>query len=590
VERHIDEPASAPDDSAAVVWNTESTPRRRRGPEGLLLANGVVTEDQLDEALDKQKSDPRLSVLEALVKVGAIDEVTALKTTAEYFKLPFRRIVKEDVDPDVMGILPVDYLRAKNVLPLERKGNSVVVAIANPEDIFLIDDFRRQLKKRVQLVVTAASDIRNVISEMSVGPAEQVEEILSTMDDEDSVEVLEDDAGQTEDLEKIAGESPVIRYVNFLISNAVHEGASDIHIEPSKKRLRIRYRQDGVLFEQPAPPAQMQAAIISRLKIMSKLDIAESRLPQDGRIRAFVHGRNIDLRVSLLPTVYGEKCVIRLLDSRSITVGLENLGMSPHILDTFRSQINEPNGILLVTGPTGSGKSTTLYSALQVLDRDKLNISTVEDPVEYELQGINQVHVHDQIGMTFGAALRSLLRQDPDVVMIGEIRDGETARIAVEASLTGHLVFSTLHTNDAPSSVARIVNIGVEPYLIGAALNAVLAQRLIRRICPDCKVEVTNIPDREREHLLQCGFKGDTLYRGEGCPKCRHTGYRGRLGIYELMVVNDEMRRVIAGSGSLNDLKRYAVESGMRDLRTDGFQKAEEGLTTVEEILRVTES
>lgn len=465
-------------ESVEEIFQPNSTvPDRRRLPEEVLLKNGVVTAQQLDEAHQKLQGHAHISVLEALVEIGAIDEIIALQAQADHFRLPFRRIEADDVDGEILEILPIDYIRTKTVLPLSKDGDSIVMAISNPEDIFLIDDFRRRLKMPVQLIVSPKEDIRKAIDELLAGPSQQVEDILSTLDvDESSVEVVEENNDEVEDLEKIAGESPVIRYVNFIISSAVYEGASDIHIEPCKKHLRVRYRLDGILFEQPSPPPQMQAAILSRLKIMAKLDIAETRLPQDGRIRATVHNRNVDLRVSTLPTVHGEKCVIRILDNRSISVGLEMLGMSSETLESFRNEIIQPNGIVLVTGPTGSGKSTTLYSALQILDRDKLNISTVEDPVEYELNGINQIHVHDSIGMSFSAALRSLLRQDPDVMMVGEIRDGETARIAVQASLTGHLVFSTLHTNDAPSCITRLINIGVEPYLISAALIAILVE------------------------------------------------------------------------------------------------------------------
>ena len=382
----------------------------------------------------------------------------------------------------------------------------------------------------------------------------------------------------------------MIRYVNFLISSAVREGASDIHVEPGEKRLRVRHRMDGILFEQSAPPVKMQTAVLSRLKIMAKLDIAERRLPQDGRIRVTVQGQDIDLRVSTLPTVHGEKCVIRILDNRSINVGLESLGMSEDTLKEFLRQILQPNGIILVTGPTGSGKSTTLYSALQIMDSEKLNISTVEDPVEYELPAINQVNVHDSIGMTFSAALRSLLRQDPDIVMVGEIRDAETARIAVQASLTGHLVLSTLHTNDAPSCITRLINIGIEPYLITASVKAILAQRLVRQICQKCKTEVSEGSEREMAQLEQFGLEGVKIYHGVGCEQCRNTGYKGRLGIYELLTLDDETRNFITGNPSLTELRHFVNNKGMVSLRQDGFAKVAEGLTTVEEILRATDT
>jgi type IV pilus assembly protein PilB len=581
-----------PDGLGEELWKpTEGQRRRYRGPESILLTRGKITEDDLQAAAQIREDNPEMSVLDALVKLGTLSEELALRTQAEYFQIPFRRLEGLELEPETAEILPLEYLRAKNVLPLGKEGEAVIVAIPNPEDIFLIDDFRRRLSCPVKLVVSPPADIRKAVTEVSEGPGQQVEEILNKFNvEEDSVEVQEDESDSVEDLERIAGESPVIRYVNYIITSAVHEGASDIHIEPSKKRLRVRYRMDGVLFEQSAPPVQMQAAILSRLKIMARLDIAETRLPQDGRIRATVQGRNVDLRVSTLPTVHGEKCVIRILDNRSITVGLESLGFEADTLDQFKNLILQPNGIILVTGPTGSGKSTTLYSALQILDSDKMNISTVEDPVEYELQTINQVHVHEQIGMSFASALRSLLRQDPDVIMVGEIRDPDTARIAVQASLTGHLVFSTLHTNDAPSSITRLINIGVDPYLISASVIGVLAQRLVRKICPECKVPVKQPSERELKHMQRCGFSDIQLYRGEGCDKCRQTGYRGRLGVYELLVVSDEFRDTISSSPRLTDLRRVAREQGMRDLQADGFQKVANGLTTIEEIMRVTET
>jgi type IV pilus assembly protein PilB len=378
--------------------------------------------------------------------------------------------------------------------------------------------------------------------------------------------------------------------VNDLTTGAVREGASDIHIEPGENRLRVRLRVDGLLFDQQAPPLQMHAAIVSRLKIMANMDIAERRLPQDGRIRATVHGRTVDMRVSTLPVVHGEKCVIRILDNRSILVGLENLGMMSDTLEAFMRQINQPHGIVLVTGPTGSGKSTTLYSALRVMDSNEMNISTVEDPVEYELESINQVNVHESIGMTFSAALRSLLRQDPDVVMVGEVRDAETARIAIQASLTGHLVLSTLHTNDAPSSITRMINIGVEPYLISAAVNAVLAQRLVRRICTGCKQPVTKVKENIAAYMQKIGAPVDKLFQGAGCEKCRQTGYKGRVGIYEFLELDDDLRDIITSNPTLTDMRRAAREKGMRTLRDDGIKKVAEGLTTVEEIMRATET
>ena len=572
------------------LWVPVEASGAQPGPEGILLSTERITAAQLTQARNRQEADPRLSVLEALVQIGAIDATTSLQVAAEYFNLPFKRVVPDDVHSDAVKELPLDYIQSRKVLPLTWEGGSdLVVAISDPTDIFLIDDLRERVKATVQLVVTPPADIDAAIEAVSTEPLAQVDDIVAGFD-EDSVELMAEEEEDDTDLEQMAGESPVIRYVNFLISSAVTQEASDIHIEPGEKRLGVRFRTDGILFKQTAPPLQMHSAIISRLKIMANLDIAERRLPQDGRIRVTVQRRSIDLRVSMLPTVHGEKCVIRLLDNRSISVGLESLGFQADTLKTFTDNILQPHGVVLVTGPTGSGKSTTLYSALQIMDRDKLNISTVEDPVEYELGGINQVNVLDGIGMTFAAALRSLLRQDPDVVMVGEVRDPETARIAVQAALTGHLVLSTLHTNDAPSSVVRLINIGVEPFLISAALNAILAQRLVRRICPNCAAPVDSGSAREIEYLKRIGRADIQLTRGKGCDICRNTGYKGRVGLYELLVLSDQIRDLIPRNPSIMDLKRVACEEGMRTLQDDGLDKVAMGRTTVEEIMRVTET
>ena len=573
----------------AELWRPEEQSDSPRGPERILLEGGRITPEQLAEAVKHQRDNPRLSVLEALVAANAIDEITALQATAMYFKLPFMRLTASEVSPDTYQLLPVDYLRAKRVIPIRRDDNGIMLGIANPADIFLIDDLKRRLKGRIHLMVTPPGDVLRVIEDLSITPTQQVDDIIKDVS-EDAVEVVNKKADEVADLEKIAGESPVIRYVNYLIYSAVKEDASDIHIEPGENRLRVRLRIDGVLFEQQAPPMTMHAAIISRLKIMANLDIAERRLPQDGRIRASVHGRPVDLRVSTLPITHGEKCVIRILDNRSIMVGLANLGMLPDTLEAFRRQILQPHGIVLVTGPTGSGKSTTLYSALRVMDGQTLNISTVEDPVEYELDFANQVNVHDSIGLSFSAALRSLLRQDPDVIMVGEIRDAETARIAIQASLTGHLVLSTLHTNDAPSSIARLIDIGVEPYLLSASVNALLAQRLVRKVCPNCKTPVPKPKESDLAYLRKLGVEIKQLYQGTGCEKCRHTGYKGRLGIYEFLELTDEFRDLVSRNPPLTELREAAKRSGMRALREDGLQKIAAGLTTIEELARVTES
>jgi type IV pilus assembly protein PilB len=583
------EPASNDSLDFAELWTPQEAIALPRGPERVLMERALISRDQLEQALRKQKDNPRLSVLDTLVAMGAIDELVALQAVADYFNLPFLRATAADVEGDVFKLLSLDYLKAKQVLPISRHEDSVLVGISNPADIFLIDDLKRRLKGHVQLVVVPAGDITRIVDELSTTPTQQVDDIIKDIA-EDDVEVVDKKTEEVADLEKIAGESPVIRYVNFCISSAVKEGASDIHIEPGEDRLRVRFRIDGALFDQQAPPLTMHAAVISRLKIMANMDISERRLPQDGRIRATVHGRTVDLRVSTLPITHGEKCVIRILDNRAILVGLDNLGMLPDVLDGFRHQILQPHGIVLVTGPTGSGKSTTLYSALRIMNGDELNISTVEDPVEYELDFANQVNVHESIGLTFSASLRSLLRQDPDVIMLGEIRDEETARIAIQASLTGHLVLSTLHTNDAPSSITRLINIGIEPYLISASVNAVLAQRLVRKICSNCKQPVEKPSETVLAYLKQVGAAPETLYQGAGCEKCRQTGYKGRLGIYELLVLTDEMRDMTSHNPSLTELRTFARNNGMQTLRDDGIVKISQGLTTADEIMRATET
>ena len=570
------------------LWCPENDDQPK-GPVAILLETGKITTDDFKAALEHQKNNRRLGILDALIETKVVDEVTVQEAVAAYFNIPFQPIKPEDVDPDIFKLLDSEFIKKRRVIPIKRDGNKIVVGISDPADIFLIDEVKRRIGKPIQLVVTPANDIIAAADELAESPLGSVDDIIEGIG-EDDVEVVETKTDEVADLEKIAGESPVIRYVNFLITKAVESEASDIHIEPCERTLRIRYRIDGVLFEQPAPPLQMHPAIVSRLKIMANLDIAEHRLPQDGRIRAMVHGRHIDLRISTLPTTHGEKCVIRILDNRSILRGLENLGMWDDTLEAFRQQITQPHGIILVTGPTGSGKTTTLYSALQVMDGERLNISTVEDPVEYQLDFANQVNVRENIGLTFAVALRSLLRQDPDVIMIGEIRDEETARIAVQASLTGHLVLSTLHTNDAPSSVMRLMDIGIEPYLISASLNAVLAQRLVRRICENCKTRKTKITPAEASYLEKHQANISQMFHGTGCEKCRHTGYSGRLGIYEMLVIDDEIRELIRPDVSLADFRRMCIERGMRTLVWDGLQKVQAGLTTVEEIARVTET
>jgi type IV pilus assembly protein PilB len=560
----------------------------RKSVEQLLLERGQIQEEQLTQARQVQSQTPGKTITQILLTMNSASESQILSAQAETLGLTFEIPEKAAVDAEAFALLPPDYIRKHLVLPIRVEDKTLVIGMADPTNVFLIDEVKRKVKRDVRIVVTPGVDITRLVEQITTNAVDmKVDEIIKDMA-EDDVQVVKEEKESEQDLTKLGNESPIIRFVNYLIFDACKQGASDIHIEPKEKALKIRYRIDGVLFESMNPPHTMHSAVVSRLKIMANLDIAERRLPQDGRIRAVVNGRKIDLRMSTLPTACGEKCVMRILDNRSINVSLDDLGFSENILTIWKNQIDQPHGILLVTGPTGSGKTTTLYSSLRCMDGNKLNISTVEDPIEYQLNAANQVQVHDKIGMTFSAALRSLLRQDPDVVLLGEIRDAETAKIAVQAALTGHLVLSTLHTNDAPASITRLVNIGVEPYLISAAVNAVLAQRLIRKICQHCKEEFE--PSAEmKEFLMLQGFTSGNTWRGKGCDRCRKTGYAGRLGIYELMVMDDSLRDVITRNPDVTQLRKLCRERGLVTLRQDGFDKAMKGLTTVDEILRVTE-
>jgi len=556
----------------------------------ILLEMGKLTAEEYARVRQEQSEKPDADVEDILLKMGLFtdDADDLLMAKARLYGLEFRHIAPEKVEKQAFEKLEIDFIRSSTICPIAIEGNVLVVATSEPANVFAIEDVKKQTRMELRVVVCSAKEIEAVcdsFKEQKQKADYNVDDIISDMTD---VEVIQDEEDISEDLEKMAGQSPVIKFVNYLISNAIKEGASDIHIEPKGKFTRIRYRIDGVLFETIQPPLKMHPAIVSRIKIMSNLDISERRLPQDGKISVIVGGREIDLRVSTLPTNHGEKVVIRILDSKSALRGLEQLGMEPDIMAAFRRQIALPHGILLVTGPTGSGKSTTLYSALCQMDGGKLNISTVEDPVEYELDFCNQVHVNEKIGLDFAVALRSLLRQDPDIIMIGEIRDNQTARIAVQASLTGHLVLSTLHTNDAASSVTRLVNIGIDAYLIAASLNAALAQRLVRKICPECKQNY-QIPENIRKYVEKAGVKPDELFVGAGCDKCRGSGYAGRIGIYELLVIDDTFRDMINKDSSVSNMRRVFHESKQPSLFDDGIKKVKQGVTTIEEVLRVTE-
>ncbi len=559
----------------------------------VLLNMGKLT-PEAHSRLQKEFSSGRIkSASDAttlLLKTGLIKADDILAAKASLYGLEFRHIKPEDVEKEAFEKLDINFIKDSLICPIAiekgpEKGEVLVVATSEPGDVFAIEEVKRRTRMELKVVVCSAEAIKAVCDSFKDEKIDyNFDGIISDMTE---VEVVREQEKESEDLEKMAAQSPVIKFVNNLISRAVNDGASDIHIEPKEKFTKIRYRIDGILFEIMQSPLKMHSAIVSRIKIMSNLDISERRLPQDGKISIIVGGRGIDLRVSILPTNRGEKVVVRILDSKSIIRGLEQLGMEPEIMSAFNAQILQPNGILLVTGPTGSGKSTTLYSALCQMDSDKLNVSTVEDPVEYELGFCNQVQVNEKIGLDFASTLRSLLRQDPDVIMIGEIRDGETAEIAVRAALTGHLVLSTLHTNDAASSITRLVDIGIDSYLIAASLNAVLAQRLVRKICPKCKQKY-NVPEGLLKYVKKAGVKPDQLFRGAGCDYCRKSGYAGRVGIYELLVIDEKFRDVINKDSSISNMRSVFYESKQPSLFDDGIVKVKQGLTTIDEVLRVT--
>jgi len=545
----------------------------------------ILSAEQLENLRNEQQRG-HVDLDKYLHKLG-ISKDDVLRSKARLYGFEFQKISPSDVDKAAFDKLELNYIRTNLVLPFAIRDGVLMIGTSDPSNVFGIDDVKRHVGMPVDVVVCSPEDILAICDKFDESKFNyNVDEIMGDMGE---IEVVQDiDESNSEDLEKSAGESPVIKFVNYLLTNALREGASDIHIEPKEKYTKIRYRIDGVLFESQQAPAKMHPAIVSRLKIMANLDISERRIPQDGKIAVIMGGRNVDLRVSVLPCSHGEKVVVRLLDSKSIMLGLDKSGMEPRVLDAFLEQINLPHGILLVTGPTGSGKSTTLYSALAQIDSQTMNVSTVEDPVEYNLEYTNQVQVNEKTGMTFSAALRSLLRQDPDIIMIGEIRDGETARIAVQAALTGHLVLSTLHTNDAPSSVSRLVNIGIEPYLIAASLNGILAQRLVRRICKHCKEPYT-APENLRKYLDRAKIEPSQLFHGKGCDQCRNSGYAGRAGIFELLVVDEKFREIINQDASVNSMRKAFQASGWPTLFDDGLEKVRKGVTTIDEILRATE-
>jgi type IV pilus assembly protein PilB len=556
----------------------------------MLVKANLITEAQLKEALALQGSQGG-RVGTHLVKLGYLSEDDITAFLSRQYGVPSINLNQYEVDTSVLKLVSNEMASKHLIVPVSRTGNVLTVAMADPSNIFAIDDVKFMTGFKVEPVVAAESAIRNALNRY-YDAAGAVQDILKGFDDKE-IETLKenegDDVNPAELQMALAEDAPVVKLVNLVFTEAIKKGASDIHVEPYEKALRVRYRIDGILYEAMAPPLKLKNAITSRIKIMASLDIAERRLPQDGRIKMKMQSKEMDFRVSTLPTLFGEKIVLRLLDKSNLQLDMSKLGFEPQAMKDFESAILAPYGMILVTGPTGSGKTTTLYSALNRINTPENNIMTAEDPVEFNLLGINQVQMKAEIGLNFAAALRSFLRQDPDIIMVGEIRDYETAEIAIKAALTGHLVFSTLHTNDAPSTISRLLNMGVEPFLVSASTNLIVAQRLVRKICKDCKEEVKVPP----AVLVELGFTPDEaktvkLCRGKGCPACNETGYKGRIALYEVMAIRENIKELVLEGASTAELREQARKNGMKTLRESGLAKIRDGLTTIEEVMRVT--
>jgi type IV pilus assembly protein PilB len=559
-------------------------PKRRLGD--LLVQRGYLTEEQLQNVLEEQRSSRGTKLLgELLVDRGWANEDQVLECLAVELGLPFVKLDSRLFDVKIVDSLSRELIDKHTVLPLFKVRDTLTVAISEPTNVFLVEQLREYAKCEIQVVIATGKDIRRMVQ--TYLPNERVFVIDDIIEDarDDAVKLIEASVEDIAVAAEAAGQSPIIKLVNYILYNAVKDRASDIHIEPGDRLLRIRYRVDGALYQSLELPMNLAPAVASRIKIMASLDISERRLPQDGRIHVLMEGHPIDLRISTLPGQFGEKVVIRILDNQTINFSLQQLGFSSDIFEQFSAQLDRSNGIALVTGPTGSGKSTTLYSALNTINSIEANVCTVEDPIEFQLAGINQFQTNEKIGLTFAAVLRSLLRQDPDVILVGEIRDAETARVAIQAALTGHLVFSTLHTNDACGTVTRLIDMGIEGYLLAASLNMVLAQRLCRRLCPKCR-KPYDPPKDVRQVMERYGIECDTFYRPVGCKKCRNTGFSGRIAIHELLIIDDHMREIIATNPTLGVLREAARQAGMITLRYDGLRKVKEGITTVEEVLQ----
>jgi len=552
-----------------------------------LVQAGLITKAQLDKALEEQKRTGGL-IGSNLIKLGYIKEEDLLHFLSKQFGFPAIDLTKVEITADLLKLVPSEVVQKHKVLPVSRAGSTLVIATSDPTNYLVIDDIKFLTGYNIDVVVAEETALKDSINRYYDQSASLMD-VMSDLQDLELEVVDTQEEVNIEELEKSTSDAPVVKLVNVILTEAIAKEASDIHIEPYEKQFRVRYRIDGVLHEIMNPPMRLKNAIISRLKIMSNLDIAERRLPQDGRIKLKTQGKEMDFRVSVLPTLFGEKLVLRLLDKSALQLDMTKLGFEEQALKEFKDAIYQPYGMVLVTGPTGSGKTTSLYSALSDLNKVTENISTAEDPVEYNLPGINQVQMHEEIGLNFAAALRAFLRQDPDIIMVGEIRDFETAEIAIKAALTGHLVLSTLHTNDAPSTIHRMLNMGVEPFLVTSSVNLILAQRLVRKICSECKEP----HELNAQALVEMGMsleeaESTESYQGAGCERCNDTGYKGRIALYEVLPLREELKELILEGGSSGELKRAAGQAGMKSLRQSGLHKVREGMTTAEEILRVT--
>jgi type IV pilus assembly protein PilB len=556
----------------------------------LLIRGGVVTRDQLSEAQKKERENGS-SITREIVRLGYTSEQILGEFLAKQFGIETIELTPGEIDDAVFSLVPPQILQKHQLVPYKLLGSTLTIAMSDPTDLVAINEVKFVTGYGVRVVLATPSAIKKSLDQRFGGVS--YDDVLKKFGDGEMEVVQENDDVNLQELQQATMDAPVVTLVNAILADAAKRRCSDIHIEPYEKIFRVRFRIDGVLQEIMSPPLRLKNALVSRLKVMAGLDIAERRLTQDGRIKLKMGiGGELDIRVSILPTLFGEKVVMRLLDKSNLQLDMSRLGFDPQNLQDFQDAIHKPYGMILITGPTGSGKSTTLYSALSELNKPDVNISTAEDPVEYNLVGINQVQVRDQIGLDFAACLRSFLRQDPDIIMVGEIRDLETAQIAIKAALTGHLVLSTLHTNDCPATVDRLINMGVEPFLLTSSINLILAQRLVRRICEQCKEPV----QLRSEVLINLGVDtadaggGFPTFRGRGCSNCGNTGYRGRLAVYEVMVMRDELKELILKGVSAMELKRAAVKLGLSTLRMSALQKVREGLTTVDETLRVTDT